>query len=372
MNSNMKGGCHLVVGISGTSLSLKELNFLKKARPSGIIFFSRNLGTIFSLREMIQEIRAEINPPPTFWIDQEGGRVQRLREPFTRYPSPFTLTSLARKNAQAAATHAQLMGQLCGQELASVGIGVNCAPVLDIRESMADPVIGERAFGESPEEVIQLAGAWTSALSATGIMAIGKHFPGHGAARADSHKELPIIDKNRHDLEQWEWRPFVQLAPQLPALMTAHLVANGLDPQPATWSSLLLRQILRNEWHYPGLLVSDALEMGALRGPLDQRALRAIDAGCDLVLCCTGVLEDGEATLSGIEQALAQQEPDHCLAWEKRIHTLLSPYRIAPGDPEHLLNDTNYQRNRALIETLSQETIAQDPTESLSIANIRS
>lgn len=365
-------GHHLVVGVSSLTLTAEEKIFLRRVQPSGVILFSRNIQELDQVQALIFAIRDQVSPLCTVWIDQEGGRVQRLRQPFTSFPSPWYLAQKARLTLEAgdktgseqATVLARLAGQVCGMELASLGIGVNCAPVLDIREAGADPVIGERAFGATPEEVVQRAGAWLEGLQQHGVMAIGKHFPGHGAARADSHKSLPLVSKSRAAWEQWELQPFKRLMTRLPALMTAHLVADGLDgAMPATCSSSILQGILRQEWGYTGLIVSDALEMQALSGSLEERSYRSLMAGCDLVLCCTGRVEDNEATLLGAMRASETLTTVQRQQWETRVEQLLRPYALIPGDWKELLRRPDYLQSRRLVEAIAEDVRDEDPTE---------
>lgn len=360
----MSVGQRLVMSLSGSSLTTAEAAFLAKNVPAGVILFSRNVEAPDQVVELVKEIRSACDPSPTIWIDQEGGRVQRLRDPFCRHPSPGRFAATEAWNPEGALELSELGGRLCGLELASLGIGVDCAPVLDIQEAGADPVIGERAFGEHPEQVVRLAGAWMRGLAGSGVMAVGKHFPGHGAAKADSHKELPTVDKSFDDLDGWELWPFSTLLDRLPAVMTAHLVATGLDREnPATCSRATLKVLLREKWGYGGLVVSDALEMGALSGSMAERAAQAVTAGCDLLLCCTGDLADNEAALAGIATA-REAMPDP--AWTRvreRIEKRLAPYRLAPKTWRDLLNDDDYRRDRARLEGLGEKSLAADPTE---------
>jgi beta-N-acetylhexosaminidase len=352
---------HLVLGISGTILTEQEQEWLQKNRPAGIILFSRNIQDLVQVASLVQTLLQVISPTPSIWIDQEGGRVQRLRAPFTNFPSPYRFAQLFRENPEVGLDMAHLGGMVCGRELASIGIGVNCAPVLDIRQTGADPVIDDRAFGTTPEEVIQLAGAWISGLEKTGVMAMGKHFPGHGAAQVDSHKHLPIINKSRAELEQHELLPFKKLASQLSAFMTAHLIATGLDDnQPATWSQATLKTLLREQWGYKGLIVSDAVEMGALDGTLADRVYNSLLGGCDLVLCCTGSLEDNREALAGAARAAAdmdREERDNSL---ERITAILTPHQKPPKDQ---LDDAEYITARKRLESLAVAALQNDPTE---------
>ncbi len=161
-------GRHLVVGISSLALTQAEEQFLHRVQPAGVILFSRNIQDPDQVQALIASVRDRIAPTCTIWLDQEGGRVQRLRDPFTRFPSPWQWVTLAQRQADRAADLARLAGEVCGRELAVMGIGVNCAPVLDIREPGADPVIGERAFGETPQGVIALAGVSRAREGMTG------------------------------------------------------------------------------------------------------------------------------------------------------------------------------------------------------------
>ncbi|MBF0454352.1 MAG: beta-N-acetylhexosaminidase [Magnetococcales bacterium] len=361
MTAQQQPSRHLVLGISSFRLTPEEKAWLGQINPAGIILFGRNIQDLSQVKALIQELQETITPPPTLWIDQEGGRVQRLRDPFTRFPSPYQYTQLFRQSAEAGLEMAQLGGWVCGQELASIGIGVNCAPVLDIQQNRADPVIGNRAFGSTPDEVIQLASAWIAGLKASGIMAVGKHFPGHGAAQCDSHKTLPTIEKSLQEMEEHELLPFKTLAPDLPALMTAHLIAKGLDAaQPATWSAAVLKKLLREQWNYKGLVVSDAVEMGALTGSTADRVYRALLAGCDLVLCCTGNLTDNQNAVNGAIQAVSERDPKEQLDSMERIESLLTPYqKIAT----HSLDGTKYGKAKQQLEKIADKKTQTDPTQ---------
>ncbi|MBF0160017.1 MAG: beta-N-acetylhexosaminidase, partial [Magnetococcales bacterium] len=364
-------GQRLVTGLSGLELTDDERILLRDHVPAGVILFARNIATPYQVTTLVSQIRAVADPAPTIWIDQEGGRVQRLRHPLIAYPPAAWFGTIECQDAPLANQLLVVAGQLCGLELAALGIGINCAPVLDIATAGADPVIGDRAFGHHPDSVARRASQWLQGLQQAGVMAVGKHFPGHGAAQSDSHKTLPIIDKSAAELSSWELQPFQQLLLQLPALMTAHLVARGIDAlQPATCSAPLLLDLLRGQWHYEGLIVSDALEMGALSGPLDARARQAIQAGCDLLLCCTGRTEDSLLVLEGITQALQQQSDVARRPSSQRIDRVLTPYRYPPQGWSSLLHNPWYHEYRPWFEQQLQRlgyrppSLNQDPTSS--------
>lgn len=351
----------LVLAMAGPALTDEERRWLKANRPTGIILFGRNIETTQQVQALVDELQSLFSPSPTLWIDQEGGRVQRLRAPFTRFPTAKRFGELFRENPAEGLKMAHLGGTLCGQELSSLGLGVNCAPVLDIGQDHADPVIGDRAFGHHPQEVIALAGAWLAGLTESGIMAVGKHFPGHGAALVDSHHALPVVHKTRQQLEQHELLPFRTLAPRLPALMTAHLIASGLDDrQPATWSAPTLKTLLRKEWDYQGLIVSDAVEMGALSGTLADRVFHSLLAGCDLVLCCTGRLEDHAEAAAGARRAMEQKDIREKRETLQRIETTLLPFR---QPARHPLDTRPYRAARERLEALAETLFQADPTE---------
>ncbi|MBF0415671.1 MAG: beta-N-acetylhexosaminidase [Magnetococcales bacterium] len=369
MQSSWHPAGHLVIGLAGKTLQEDERGWIGKHRPAGVILFARNLGSLDEVVELVRAVRAAGSPAPTLWLDQEGGRVQRLRAPLTAYPSAGTLARWEGEYPDAALELAQDWGRLCGQELLALGFGVDCAPVLDLWEPGAHPVIGDRAFGGDPEQVVRLAGAWLTGFAGSGGMAVGKHFPGHGGALVDSHRHLPVIDRDLAQLQQRELSPFKQLLHRLPALMTAHLVARALDPQvPATWSAGIMTQLLRREWGYQGLVVSDAIEMAALEGDLGFRTQRAIAAGCDLVLCCTGRLDDNEAARLGVLTALESAKESGQGPWFSagEVATRLDRYRLPPGDWRQLLADADYQRRRTRLETVFQDPrklLGVDPTE---------
>ncbi|MBF0589112.1 MAG: beta-N-acetylhexosaminidase [Magnetococcales bacterium] len=357
-------GRHLIMGIEGLELTSDEAAFLAANHIAGVILFSRNIVDMVQVQRLIGQIRGAASPPPTLWIDQEGGRVQRLKMPFTNFPSPFQFSYLAQHDLPKAERLLEMAGRLCGLELASLGIGVNCAPVLDLREPGADPVIGERAFSDEPAQAITLIEKWLDGFQPTGVMPIGKHFPGHGAATSDSHKTLPVLDCTMKQLETRELLPFHHFRQRLPAFMTAHISMRKIDPDnPATCSQILLIDLLRDKWNFKGLIVSDALEMGALSGTMEERAYRTVIGGCDLLLSCTGAMEDNQQTLAGIIRALEKLDPARHQATQKRIDRILPDYRLTPGDPTRLLEDSDYFHDRNEVERLTEERFSIDPTE---------
>jgi beta-N-acetylhexosaminidase len=289
----------LMVGFEGKSVPPGIAAWLRDGTAGGIVLFARNVEGPRQVKELCREIRSAAGRgrrAPFIAIDQEGGRVTRLKDPgFTRYP-PARSYSLVRPRADLAAEAA---GAAIASELSAVGIDVNFAPVLDVNTNPLNPVIGDRALGIDPEIVAQLGVSFFRGSVSRGVLPVGKHFPGHGHTDADSHKELPVVRSARKTLLEREMFPFRSaIRAGIPALMTAHVLYPSLDPVlPATLSRKILTDILRKRLKFRGVLFSDALEMKAIRlnygvGPA---AVQAIYAGCDSVLVCRGEKEQREA-----------------------------------------------------------------------------
>lgn len=275
----------VVLGCSGERLTVSERNFFAAADPVGFILFRRNCSSPDQVRDLVASLRACISRDDApILIDQEGGRVARLRPPqWRRYPSAARLASLPDPSAEMAA---RLGARLIADDLARLGITVDCLPVLDLLVSGADPVIGDRAYGKDPERVARLAGAVCTGLLDGAVLPVLKHIPGHGRARVDSHHSCPLVDTSFEKLARTDFAPFRALA-AMPWAMTAHIVYPALDARaPATLSSRMVAEVIRGEIGFDGVLVSDDLSMRALRGGLGERTRRALAAGCDLALHC--------------------------------------------------------------------------------------
>ena len=274
-----------MVGFEGTDLSQEFIAWLKEFRPGGVILFSRNLidpDQIFALTQSLQEQTEEL--PLLIAIDQEGGRVSRLPPPFTIFPSAATFARYdsVQLTYDAAAVTAK--------ELRAVGINMNMAPVLDIHTRPANPVIGDRAFGNKPEQVCRYGEAVIAGLQDQGVIACGKHFPGHGDTETDSHKELPYVDASRTRLEEVELHPFRHaIKKNLSSIMTAHVQYPALDPQwPATMSSAILETLLRYDLGFDGLILTDDMEMNAISDHFSsgEACVAALQAGVDMLVIC--------------------------------------------------------------------------------------
>jgi beta-N-acetylhexosaminidase len=287
----------VIFGCAGPALSDTERAFFAEADPLGFILFARNVETPVQVRRLTRALRDAVgrNDAPIL-IDQEGGRVARLKPPHWRLPPPAaTFGALARRDPATAGEAARLNGRLIAAELADLGITVDCAPVADLPAQGAHGVIGDRAYGDDPDGIVRLARAMADGLLDGGVLPVLKHIPGHGRARADSHAELPSVDAPRALLEQTDFAPFRALR-DLPWAMTAHVRYTAIDPaRPATTSAIVIAEIVRRHIGFDGLLLSDDLSMNALAGGLADRARDALTAGCDVALHCNGRLDEMRA-----------------------------------------------------------------------------
>ncbi len=283
-----------VFGCSGPELTAAERDFFRDADPFGFILFARNCRTPGQVRALTNAMRDAVGRTDApVLIDQEGGRVARLRPPHWRAtPPPAVFGRLAETNRAAAGEAVGLNYRLMGAELGRLGITVDCAPVLDAPGPGADPIIGERAFAAAPETVATLGRAAVEGLLAGGVLPVIKHIPGHGRALVDSHKALPVVDAPWDELRRLDFAPFRAMR-DAPWAMTAHVVFSAVDPEnPATMSAPVIEEVIRGEIGFAGVLISDDLEMAALSGGMGARAAAALNAGCDLVLHCNGTLEE--------------------------------------------------------------------------------
>jgi beta-N-acetylhexosaminidase len=287
-----------ILGIGGTQLSGEERALFAATDPLGFILFDRNCRTpdqVKSLVAALREISGRNDAP--ILIDQEGGRVARLKPPHWRAaPAMAVFGRLHRADPDAAARATWLNARLLGAELHDLGINVDCAPVLDLPRSGADPIIGDRAFGTDAGTVAALGDVFIDGLNGAGVLAVIKHIPGHGRAGVDSHLQLPRVASPAAELAATDFAPFKALsgrpAPK-PWAMTAHVVFEAIDPEnPATLSASVIEGSIRGGIGFDGILISDDLSMDALSGPLAARARKAVTAGCDLNLHCNGKMEE--------------------------------------------------------------------------------
>jgi beta-N-acetylhexosaminidase len=286
-----------VYGCLGTELLPNERSFFKDARPFGFILFARNVADPEQLRALCEALRETVGDAHApICIDQEGGRVARLKPPHWRERPPARrFGELYENDPELGCDAAYLCARLIAHELAAVGITVNCAPVLDVPTEGAHDIIGDRAFSRDPATVIALGRAQIEGYLDGGVLPVIKHIPGHGRAGADSHLALPKVDASADALSAHDFVTFRSLS-DAPMGMTAHVVYQAIDPQrPATTSPKIIRDVIRGEIGFRGLLVSDDLSMAALDGQLSSRAKAALFAGCDIVLHCNGRFDEMQA-----------------------------------------------------------------------------
>lgn len=291
----------LIVGVSGTALTADEAAFLRDVRPAGFILFTRNLQSHEQIRRLVADVRAAAGGHDMLvLIDQEGGRVQRLRPPLGRaLPPAQAFAKLYGREPEAALAAAHAVARLMAEDLGALSINCDCVPVLDVPAPGAHDIIGNRAYGTTPDQVIALGRAVADGMLAGGMLPVIKHIPGHGRADQDSHLALPVVKAGLDELRASDFAPFAALN-DLPAAMTAHVVFAALDADaPASTSAVVTRDIIRGEIGFDGLLMSDDLSMKALTGSMRARAEAVIAAGSDLVLHCNGDLAEMQAAAAG-------------------------------------------------------------------------
>jgi beta-N-acetylhexosaminidase len=296
-------------GVEGKTLTDAERAFLAHEKPYGIILFARNIGDPAQVSALTAEIKSLLDHPyASVLIDQEGGRVARMKPPHWRkYPPAKFFADMP--DRAAARTAVELNARLLGDELRAVGITTDCAPVADVLAPECHAIIGDRAFGDTGEKVADLAGAQAKGLLAAGILPILKHLPGHGRATQDSHLHLPRVSTSLAELWASDFIPFKALK-DVPLAMTAHIIYEAIDPERCATVSPIVIQFIRQEIGYDGLIMSDDLSMKALSGSFAQKTERTLAAGCDLVLHGNGALV-GEAAERDL-MAEMQEIADAC------------------------------------------------------------
>ena len=275
----------LMLDIAGTELTQEDIELLSAPQVGGVILFARNIHSPAQVRDLTDHMR-QVRPDILIAVDQEGGRVQRLKQGFTLLPAMGRFGELYQTEPERALKLAEECGWLMATEVLAVGIDFSFAPVLDLN-GVSD-VIGDRAFAARPVDIIALADAFLRGMHRAGMATTGKHFPGHGSVKADSHVAAAIDSRTFSEIQQQEMQIFLQLQNQLDALMPAHVIYDQVDPNPAGFSEFWLQQVLRKDLGYDGVLFSDDLSMQAacVAGDADARLRAALAAGCDMGLVC--------------------------------------------------------------------------------------
>jgi len=283
----------MILGCSGLSLTSEEKSLYAGERPWGFILFGRNISEPEQIADLVAALRDSVGWHAPVFIDQEGGRVQRIRPPILpHYPSGQALGDIYRRDREAGLRAAWLMSRLHAFDLLKFGINVDCLPVLDVPVEGSSNVIGNRAYGGDPKTVTEMGRAAAEGLKSGGVLPVMKHMPGHGRGFADSHHELPVVSVPRAELEAHDFPPFVALKDELMA-MTCHVVFSDIDPHnPATTSRKVVEEIIRGYIGFNGLLISDDTSMNALSGTIGERTANILAGGCDIALHCNGVMDE--------------------------------------------------------------------------------
>jgi beta-N-acetylhexosaminidase len=289
-----------VYGCQGHTLSPDERAFFRDAQPWGFVLFARNVADARQVKNLVASLHETVGDPRApVLIDQEGGRVARLKPPGWRpRPAAAVFGALHERVPETAREAIYLNARLIANDLFQLGITVDCLPVLDVPVDGADSVIGDRAFSRDPATIIDLGREAIGGLMEGGVLPVMKHIPGHGRGNADSHLALPRVTASREELSATDFVPFRGLA-HCPMAMTAHVIYEAIDPaRPATVSPRMINEIIRGEIGFNGLLLSDDLSMKALTGTIAQRTRAALFAGCDIALHCNGKMDEMRGTAS--------------------------------------------------------------------------
>ena len=276
----------LMLDLAGTELTTEEQQILQSPQVGGVILFARNIQS----REQVTALNAQIRQASAnllIAVDQEGGRVQRLRDGFTPLPPMQLLADSVVQNPEVGVQLVRDTGWLMASEVLACGFDISFAPVLDVDRDTSS-IIGDRAFSDQPEMVITLAQAFIEGMNEAGMAATGKHFPGHGGIVADSHLEAPVDHRSWQQLLDHDLKPFVALSKQLAGVMPAHITFPAVDPDSVGFSGFWLQQVLRQQLSFDGVIFSDDLSMkGAdVAGGYIDKAQLALNAGCDMILVC--------------------------------------------------------------------------------------
>ena len=325
----------VMLDLEGTDLTPQDIQRITDPLVGGVILFSRNIESLQQVRNLVKSLR-KLRPQLILAIDQEGGRVQRIKQGVTRLPPLSELGCCYDSDPEMALGQAQDWGWLMASEMLALGFDISFAPVLDLNFSRSQ-AIGDRALHANPTVVTQLAQAYIAGMHEAGMAATGKHFPGHGWVRADSHVDIPIDPRLKPELEYLDMVPFRKLAQQLDAIMPAHIIYSQMDDQPAGFSSYWLQNILRQKLQFNGVIFSDdlAMEGASVAGSFSERAQAALNAGCDMVLACNNP-QGADQVLHYLKRQALVLSPQH----QQRLQSMLA--RKQPGWDE-LVATSRYQ-----------------------------
>jgi beta-N-acetylhexosaminidase len=342
----MKGGQFILMGVPGVELDAATAGIIREVQPAGFILFGRNIKAPAQLRKLVDDLRGEVRHEPIVTIDQEGGRVSRLKECGAEPPSAKQLRE--KGDLRLIERH----GALTGEILRLFGFNLDLAPVVDVSQhGDLENSLKNRTWGLDPETVITNAGAFNRTLREQGVLSCGKHFPGYSFAAVDPHHELPVVARTRAELEAWEWKAFRALAPELDSMMVGHANYPVLDDSgfPSSLSAKIIGGLLREEWAYDGVVISDDLDMGAIVGHygLADSVIRAVEAGNDLVLLChrPELIPDAAKALATISPSRAEQAGRRIAHLREKL------------DPPHAFSPAEHARLDAAIYQLRVDTL---------------
>ncbi len=330
----------LMMDLEGLQLSNAEEELIRQPVVGGLILFSRNYQNKSQLHELINSIR-QIRPEIIIAVDQEGGRVQRFREGFLSLPPIYSLNQLYAKNPEQAKSSAKELGWTMAAEILHAGLDLSFAPVLDLYNSNS-PVIKERAFSDSARTVVELARSYIAGMHEAGMVATGKHFPGHGSVLQDSHHDLPKDERDAAEILENDLRPFAECIDMLDAVMPAHVIYPAIDTRCAGYSEVWIKQKLRQELGFEGVVFSDDLTMAGAHsaGTIEARAELALSAGCDMILVCN----NRSATIKVIEWLDKQGQEGN---------SKLSKMKATPSDNIGLIYDSDrWLKAKELVKKL--------------------
>jgi len=283
----------IIFGLKGQKLTIEEKKVFQNINPLGFILFERNCKNVKQTKMLIQNLKRIVSHNfPLIMIDQEGGRVTRLKKPnWKEYPAAEFFGNKAKKNLSLAKKMVFINAEKIGKELKKLGINVNCAPVLDIKYGYTNNIIGDRSFSSDPNTVSMLGQAYCNGLKKAGVIPVVKHIPGHGCSKIDSHIATPVVKNNINLLNEKDFVPFKKLKNEFFA-MIAHIIYQKIDSSLACESKVIIQKIIKKKIRFKGLLISDDINMNAIKGSFRKKITKILSAGCDIVLHCSGNIKE--------------------------------------------------------------------------------